>query len=629
MSQRIDASLRRARPLPFNAMAIRGSAALLAPLLANLAAGQSTVTVPGDHLTIQEAIVESSDDDTILVSPGTYDENINFLGKLLTIRSTDGPTATIIDGGGVDTVVTFENHEGANAKLIGFTITNGHGIDGSAPGRGGGVHCAQDTRPTIEDCIITGNQGSAGSPFVFAGGGGIHSQEGAPSIVRCVIENNVGGRAHDEQSSCAGAGGIHIWGGVALVVPEVIECTVRANAGGDAGDTGSHDGGAGGILVYRSPARVTGCLIADNSGGSCGSGDSDCGGPGGIEFTRDVHGATSELSYCVIRGNQGGSDGEGPGGGGAGGIAISSGAWPLISNCAIYDNSGGDTGTTGGDRGAAGGLQCAGTLGDDPVVVNCTIVNNTGGLGGMFGGGSGGIDSHISDRLQVLNCIVWGNTGVGVAPDEIGSWSGNDPRVRYSIVGQPWLGAGVINVDPLLTNIAGGDLHPTCDSPSIDAGTDFDSGIFAPLDDLDGKLRSDGLTDIGAYEYGPRPENYCIAAPNSYSQGALVGYTGSTSLSTNNFGLRADCVPNTPGMFFYGPNQIQVTFGDGFRCVGGAVKRLPPSGAMGHALTRSLNLANTIIVDGSTWNFQAWFRDPGAGGAGFNTSDAVSVTFAP
>ncbi len=35
------------------------------------------------------------------------------------------------------------------------------------------------------------------------------------------------------------------------------------------------------------------------------------------------------------------------------------------------------------------------------------------------------------------------------------------------------------------------------------------------------------------------------------------------------------------------------------------------------------------ITAGSTWNFQAWFRDPAAGGGCFDTSDAVSITFVP
>ena len=33
------------------------------------------------------------------------------------------------------------------------------------------------------------------------------------------------------------------------------------------------------------------------------------------------------------------------------------------------------------------------------------------------------------------------------------------------------------------------------------------------------------------------------------------------------------------------------------------------------------------ILPGETWHFQAWFRDPAAGGAFFDLSNALSVTF--
>jgi hypothetical protein len=39
--------------------------------------------------------------------------------------------------------------------------------------------------------------------------------------------------------------------------------------------------------------------------------------------------------------------------------------------------------------------------------------------------------------------------------------------------------------------------------------------------------------------------------------------------------------------------------------------------------------ANGQLAAGGQWNFQAWYRDVAAGGAGFNSSDAVGVTFVP
>ena len=35
------------------------------------------------------------------------------------------------------------------------------------------------------------------------------------------------------------------------------------------------------------------------------------------------------------------------------------------------------------------------------------------------------------------------------------------------------------------------------------------------------------------------------------------------------------------------------------------------------------------VVSGATLNFQAWFRDPVGGGAGFNLSDGLELTFEP
>lgn len=42
----------------------------------------------------------------------------------------------------------------------------------------------------------------------------------------------------------------------------------------------------------------------------------------------------------------------------------------------------------------------------------------------------------------------------------------------------------------------------------------------------------------------------------------------------------------------------------------------------GHLMIRSLLW--TLL-----WNCNCWFRDPSAGGAGFNTSDALLVTLVP
>ena len=127
---------------------------------------------------------------------------------------------------------------------------------------------------------------------------------------------------------------------------------------------------------------------------------------------------------------------------------------------------------------------------------------------------------------------------------------------------------------------------------------------------------------------------YCTSSPNSTGEAARIVAIGSTSIAANDLGLVAEPVPNQTGLFFYGPDQIQVPFGNGTRCVGGMVGRLEVVIASGCVLSYTLD--NTLaphplteITPGSTWNFQAWFRDPMAGGASFDLSDALEITFQP
>lgn len=136
--------------------------------------------------------------------------------------------------------------------------------------------------------------------------------------------------------------------------------------------------------------------------------------------------------------------------------------------------------------------------------------------------------------------------------------------------------------------------------------------------------------------------NYCPAAANSASAGAQIAYSGSLSVSANNFVLSVSgCPANVNGLFFYGPTQVHVPFGNGFRCVGigsSALFRLGPvastnvSGSMARPLDFTVPPASSgpgQIAGLSTWNFQFWFRDPAAGGANFNLSNGLHVTFCP
>lgn len=127
---------------------------------------------------------------------------------------------------------------------------------------------------------------------------------------------------------------------------------------------------------------------------------------------------------------------------------------------------------------------------------------------------------------------------------------------------------------------------------------------------------------------------YCLGEPNSAGSGASTQGTGSTGIIANDFVLNVvGCPPNKPGLFFFGPNQANAPFGDGIRCVGGGLARLPvlftnAGGSASHPLDNGNLPAGVQIVSGSSWNFQFWYRDPGGpGGSGFNVSNGLEVLF--
>ena len=163
-------------------------------------------------------------------------------------------------------------------------------------------------------------------------------------------------------------------------------------------------------------------------------------------------------------------------------------------------------------------------------------------------------------------------------------------------------------------------------------------GAFGPSQD------GTAVLDIQLETSPPTPgTNYCPLTPNSAGPGTVISAsgtssaTGTSSVFLNDLVLEASGGPALEtGVFFYGPSQIQVPFGEGNRCVGGSVIRLwPPSlaDATGFNSRAVDNTAPAIagsaapIVVGGTQNFQYWHRDPAGGGTGFNLSDALEITF--
>jgi parallel beta-helix repeat protein len=129
---------------------------------------------------IQAAIDTALNGHAIIVYPGIFYENIKFVGKSITVRSSDPSnpdivSVTIIDGGGSGSVVWFD--EGDTSILEGFTIRNGNMWPG-----GGGIFL-QCSNPTIKNNTITGNTAT--------NGGGIYIYDGNPVIENNIISENI------------------------------------------------------------------------------------------------------------------------------------------------------------------------------------------------------------------------------------------------------------------------------------------------------------------------------------------------------------------------------------------------------------------------------------------------------
>lgn len=258
-----------------------------------------TIRVPADQPTIQGAIKAAQNGDIVLVSPGTYVENIDFLGKAITVKSEKGSTATIIDGGNVYSVVTFNSDEGPSSILSGFTIQNGNALD-TPEGEGGGI-AIENASPTIKSNVIQQNFGADA-------GGGIGVGFGSPIIEGNVIRNNT----QTPQIDGGGGGGISLrGGGSAQIISNVIENNTWNNVGAGFG---------GAIMLFGSGSTlVKNNIIQGNVAGSQGA---------AIWMVNDVSGTV--IVQNLIVGNSSPDDG---------GIYWSNSPAALINNTITDDSA--------------------------------------------------------------------------------------------------------------------------------------------------------------------------------------------------------------------------------------------------------------------------------------------------
>ncbi len=195
----------------------------------------ATINVPADQPTIQACInVAVSGVDECLVAPGIYVENINLLGKAITVRTSGGAPVTTIDGGLSGSVVTCASGEGLGTVIDGFKILNGRGTLQAGFVRGCCLY-NRNSSPTVLNSIFTNNAAEIGS--------GMYNDNNAPVVTGCLFQNNIA------EGTLKEGGGMHNNGSDATVT----NCQFIDNLA----DTG------GGMFNVGN-VTVTGCEFAGN-----------------------------------------------------------------------------------------------------------------------------------------------------------------------------------------------------------------------------------------------------------------------------------------------------------------------------------------------------------------------------
>ena len=472
---------------------------------------QVTIHVPEDYQTIQAAINAANNGDIVLVAEGTYYENINFVGKAITVAShyyIDSKEKhirkTIINGSQpVDpdygSVVTFASVEDTNSVLCGFTITGGTGTLNINPGfppirRGGGIFLGASGAKIINNIVADNMVENE----VWCFGGGLSS--GPPFIPTFIIlEENV---FRDNQ--CNGfdavSGGGAALGSSGRIINNIFEKNIIISIDGSAS--------GGGMEVQSFPdfpneVLVKGNIFIHNKAlqqegatywlGGCGGGISIILTKGVIENNiiqhNEVSAANSSFSAGILfdfppdevyfRNNiVSHNTYSGAGSCYGGGFAIWDGN-PRIENNLFEKN----------DATFGGG----GWIGDAfsyATIINNTIIKNHADL-------KGGAIYTKSAAPTVMNSILWNNQ----APEgsEIYIESGAID-VTYSDVMGGWTGTGNLNANPKLISLFSLLNH---NSPCIDSGNpdmmynDPESSIFPGYAKL--PARGTVRNDMGAY----------------------------------------------------------------------------------------------------------------------------------
>lgn len=604
--------------------------------MASLSHAQSTWyvddsgTPPGNgslaspYTSIQYAIARPTtlNGHTLRVLPGTYVENVDFLGKALTVASSGGAGATSIlgySGGLFASCVIFQSNEGPSSSLRGFTLSGGFGSPHpqNSSTVGGGVFI-DGASPQVIDCVVSGNDAQLGA--------GVFAIGGAPSFIGCTIENQ------------GNLGGVYSGGGLRFEssTPSLTGTTIQGNQASI----------GGGASFYASNATLSSCIVQSNAGYDA----------GGLHF----EGGSAHIDDSSIASNYA-ADGW-AGGIWSNGCALVLEDVKVRSNTADNDHAGGGIYLTGGSlamtRGeltdnfsaAGGGLFAGGTALLDGVRITDNTSQSfqavTGNGGGVYGGstttlrscviafnnaiegaGMEGFGGGVYGAATIDRCTLWGNTSTGGGGGACGGavlanticWN-NVPNANCATVAASWSdvqggasGTGNFALFPQLVAPASGNFRLLPSSPCVNSGN-------PALTDADGTR-----VDVGAIPlYQGGGVAYCTAGTSAQGCNAIIDGAGDASLSRDHgFTLIANGSNGAASSaIFWGSASSAVPWGSsswlcialpryrtGVQTAGGA------NGSCNGVIALDFNTwlaANPSVAPpaGSHLFAQAWYRDP-------------------
>lgn len=377
--------------------------------------------VPQDYATIQHAILTAHAKDTVLVAPGSYQENIDFKGKEIVLASqflTSGDTAfisqTVIDAGGQlesRPGVWFRTQESRNSKLVGLTITNHYSFGDL---ENGAIRVEDISWPTIEDCRIIDN---TGAPEYFAGIGAYISNS-EPIFRRCLFKNN---------SASFNANNDHLGGAVYVSAdyqPRFESCWFINN---QLAAQLYNDRALGGAVYSTGSVLLDTCHFENNNAGN-----------GGAFAAKD---GIIQIWNSVIRNNHSVFNG---------GAMATYGAGGQID---VYHDV-----VDGNSAGVHGGALYQQSDGQS-WFNQSTVTNNLASQGGAIFRGGG------SAKSVIWNSIIYFNWPQEIGPDT--------SVVRFDLQTNDvrgFSGAHVFDADPLFIDWAAGDYRIAPNSPCAAAG---------------------------------------------------------------------------------------------------------------------------------------------------------------